>query len=305
MVISAPAEVGLMPVAGRIASGYTGGLLQHSLAVWLGRVMGSRIAPLLLLLCALFLPRALLLKLHRVRELKRRAGQQLHRRQDLIFIRLTDASANTNPNLAERVTWWCRRPPAITRTSPWLKPGWLLAFSRTRPECRSSWGRQRPTASWTFPPIPISRSITSTPQFHGHGHASATAQNHLTPSSVTFTDSGGVATSQYQIGTQQIFVQVTDLDSNLDASKVDTVKVNLVDSKTGDTEVVTLSETGVNTGVFRNVTGISNTVADPVSNNGIVETSNLSNLSAHYTDAQDSLTLRMVSPPCGWRPRRR
>ena len=47
-----------------------------------------------------------------------------------------------------------------------------------------------------------------------------------------------------------IFVRVTDLDQNLDATTAETVVVTLNVSANGDTEVLRLTETGPNTGVF-------------------------------------------------------
>ena len=47
-----------------------------------------------------------------------------------------------------------------------------------------------------------------------------------------------------------LFVRVVDLDRNRDAAVIETVDVRLTARGTNDTEVVRLSETGLNTGVF-------------------------------------------------------
>ena len=49
---------------------------------------------------------------------------------------------------------------------------------------------------------------------------------------------------------EPIFIRLTDLDQNLDATTIETVMVTVTVAATGDTEVLILTETGPNTGVF-------------------------------------------------------
>jgi len=49
---------------------------------------------------------------------------------------------------------------------------------------------------------------------------------------------------------EPIFIRLTDIDQNLNATMVETVMVTLTVAATGDTEVLILTETGPNTGVF-------------------------------------------------------
>ena len=49
---------------------------------------------------------------------------------------------------------------------------------------------------------------------------------------------------------EPVFIQLTDLDQNLDPTSIETVLVTVKNDLTGDTEVVRLQETGSNTGVF-------------------------------------------------------
>lgn len=118
----------------------------------------------------------------------------------------------------------------------------------------------------------------------------------------TFTAAGGTATPSVTDGAnggsdgdiistasivpgQNIDVTVTDDDLNANAGAVDTVSVTLVNDQTGESEAVTLTETGVNTGVFTAaVPTVFGTVAD-ANNNGQFAVSNLNTITASYNDA--------------------
>jgi hypothetical protein len=224
---------------------------------------------------------------------------------DLVFISLTDAAVNTNPELADRVNVVVTSATGDRENVTLVETGVATGIFQnqtglvTRLSSATSNGILDVTANSS-----IAVTFTNPADSTDTASASATVKNKLTASSVVFTDASGTTQTQYQIGTQQVFVKVTDLNANIDATKVDTVSVNLVDSKTGDVETVTLSETGLNTGIFRNTTGLVNGVADPVSGNGTVETANGSNLSANYTDPSDSadtstnfVTMRLAPTP--------
>ena len=58
-----------------------------------------------------------------------------------------------------------------------------------------------------------------------------------------------VPATQYHLG-EPVFLRLTDGDQNSDPAAVETVLVTLRDPATGDTEVLRLTETGPNTGVF-------------------------------------------------------
>lgn len=60
-------------------------------------------------------------------------------------------------------------------------------------------------------------------------------------------DSGG--TAAYQVG-DSIYLEVTDEESNTNSGSPDTVTVTLENQRTGETEVITLNETGNDTNVF-------------------------------------------------------
>jgi uncharacterized repeat protein (TIGR01451 family) len=83
-----------------------------------------------------------------------------------------------------------------------------------------------------------------------------------------------------------LFVRVTDLDQNLDRTIRETILVTITNETTGETEVVRLTETGVNTGVFMGY--ISTTTMVSPSYNGIIPVKQDSSIRANYVDIVDS-----------------
>ncbi|MBI3893814.1 MAG: hypothetical protein HY303_20020, partial [Candidatus Wallbacteria bacterium] len=118
--------------------------------------------------------------------------------------------------------------------------------------------------------------------------ATATVTGQQTQSQTAFTDSTGAVQATYLIGGAPIFVTVTDIDQNSDPLTQQTLNVNVVDGNTGDLEVLTLRETGNSTGVFRNTTGLPTTLGTRADRDGVLQTSNLSNVSVNYQDPGQS-----------------
>jgi hypothetical protein len=73
---------------------------------------------------------------------------------------------------------------------------------------------------------------------------------HRNPARISFVDATGREVTELRIG-QDVFVQVEDRDQNADSDRVERVVVMLFDVNGGQ-ELEVLTETGVNTGVFRN-----------------------------------------------------
>jgi methionine-rich copper-binding protein CopC len=78
-----------------------------------------------------------------------------------------------------------------------------------------------------------------------------------TSSTAVFVDQFGNPRTSYAIGVNPVFVQVTDRDKDTDSGSQQTVTVRVTDSATGDSEVITLTETGSSSGVFRNSGGVT------------------------------------------------
>ncbi len=98
---------------------------------------------------------------------------------------------------------------------------------------------------------------------------------------------------------EPVFVQVTDPDQNLDPSKTETIIITLIDSKTGDTEVILLTETGPDSGKFIGyIQSTANSAQSPY--NGTLPVGVNSAITAKYTDIIDgsdsSTDAAMVDP---------
>ncbi len=101
---------------------------------------------------------------------------------------------------------------------------------------------------------------------------------------VTFTNQAGEAVNGYYVGSG-IYVAVNDPDENENHSAQESVNVTVSDATTGDSETLTLTETGNDTGVFRNTTALpSNDNATGAPGNGILETQAGNTIKASYTD---------------------
>jgi uncharacterized repeat protein (TIGR01451 family) len=100
---------------------------------------------------------------------------------------------------------------------------------------------------------------------------------------------------------EPIFIRLTDFDQNLDPLVAETVLVTIMDSGTGDVEVIRITETGPNTGVFAGyLPTISGTSGKVTSYNGILSVNTGDKLTASYVDIMDpsdkSVKTEMVDP---------
>ena len=93
---------------------------------------------------------------------------------------------------------------------------------------------------------------------------SVTAQNFVSTSpntsAVNFTDSSGNSVSSYSVG-NNVFVRLIDSGGNVTPNGIDMLTVVITNLTHGDFETLTLTETGTNTGVFFDSTGIPTSVA--------------------------------------------
>ncbi len=101
-----------------------------------------------------------------------------------------------------------------------------------------------------------------------------------------------VSPTQYHMG-EPVFIRLTDKDQNNDPALAETAVVTIRDDKTGDTEVLRLTETGPNTGVFL---GYIQSTSQPVTlNNSMLSMVNDSNVIVSYTDPSDPADKTSVS----------
>jgi len=126
---------------------------------------------------------------------------------------------------------------------------------------------------------------------------------------IQFTDNGGTPVTGYDVtgGEDTAYLEVVDPDQNTDPGSVDSISVTVTDSATGDSVVVTLFETGVDTGVFAFSSAVSGTrlsiplaicpgvpPAAPDGGDGTICVTPTSNLQATYTDPNDPSSVQDV-----------
>ena len=108
-----------------------------------------------------------------------------------------------------------------------------------------------------------------------------------TASTVEFTDSTQTSVFTYSIG-DSVYVKVNDLDQNLDLSNYEYVNALVFDTVTGDTEIVSLKETGIDTGVFFSTNGLPIVSYSGVPYDGELNTAPSNTIYVRYTDPDDN-----------------
>ena len=84
---------------------------------------------------------------------------------------------------------------------------------------------------------------------------------------------------------EPIFIQVTDNDNNINSTAIDTVSVTITGTG-GDSEMIRLIETGVNTGIFVGYVPVNS--GSVVTNDGYLTTAVNETVAVGYTDSGDS-----------------
>lgn len=84
---------------------------------------------------------------------------------------------------------------------------------------------------------------------------------------------------------EPIFLKVTDLDQNLDRTTAETILVTVTEPRTGDSEVIRLTESGPDTGVF--IGYLPTTATAALANDGALSVVEGSAIEAYYVDAVD------------------
>jgi uncharacterized repeat protein (TIGR01451 family) len=101
-----------------------------------------------------------------------------------------------------------------------------------------------------------------------------------------------ISPTQYHMG-EPVFIRLTDKDQNNDPALAETAVVTIRDDKTGDTEMLRLTEMGPNTGVFLGY--IQSTSQPATLNNSMLSTVNDSNIIVSYSDPSDPADMTSVS----------
>lgn len=98
---------------------------------------------------------------------------------------------------------------------------------------------------------------------------------------------------------EPVFVRITDSDQNVSNTVAETIIVTIADPKTGDAEILRLTESGPDTGIFSGYIQTVKTSAAAI-NNGFLSVSEASSLEASYVDVVDetdsSVDAALVDP---------
>ncbi len=130
--------------------------------------------------------------------------------------------------------------------------------------------------------------VTGTYANSGGTVSEGTGRIRNTVQSVKLTNSSGTEVANFSANGDIVYIRVAEADANLNASAIETIMVNLTSAGViGETETVTLYETGVASGVF--MYGLpfrSNTSFTP--NDGILQFNAGGTLKLVFVDMQDS-----------------
>lgn len=111
---------------------------------------------------------------------------------------------------------------------------------------------------------------------------------YILPPVTTLTVPGALrlAPATHYSGGDPLFIRVTDYDQNLNVAAIETITV-VVTGPSGDTETLTLSETGLSTGVF--IGYLQSTSATATANNCVLSVTPNQNVVSSYTDPADAV----------------
>jgi len=99
-----------------------------------------------------------------------------------------------------------------------------------------------------------------------------------------FTDTNGVASPFYTVGAN-VYVTMTNAVGNSSSNSVQSISVTVKDQTSGDLETIPLTETGTNTGVFRNIVGLpTSSISGLAQQDGVLNVNPGDTLSVSYTD---------------------
>ncbi|MBI4867416.1 MAG: hypothetical protein HY816_10745 [Candidatus Wallbacteria bacterium] len=222
-----------------------------------------------------------------------------------LFIRVTDADANTSPVTSQVVQVTVTDPNTRDVESLTLTE---LSSSSTVFENPVGLATRVTTASpndGVFGTQDGSRAlVTYQDSTNPLDRATAAATLAVTESAATaifFSDSAGISrTAPYVIGREAVFVTLVDIDENRLPSVAETVRVTISDLVTGDRETVQLGETRTDLGEFRNLApGLSLAVDAARPGDGLLQTGQASTLLATYTDLEDRFDTISTSPGAG------
>ena len=137
--------------------------------------------------------------------------------------------------------------------------------------------------------IPAAFYLSAAGTYDNNGTTTETGfiKHPLTSSKLT--NSSGTEVASYNTGSDSVYITVEDSDGNLDATAVDTVTTTIVTANTySDSETITLTETGVDTSIFRSGALTFSVTSAKTNDSGVFEVSGPGTLTLAFTDSKDA-----------------
>jgi uncharacterized repeat protein (TIGR01451 family) len=105
-----------------------------------------------------------------------------------------------------------------------------------------------------------------------------------TQCTISFTDAGGTPVGTYAVGAE-VFVTLADADANTSSSTAQSMNLVVQNATGGDVEIITLTETGTDTGIFHNPSGLVTSASSGLSpQDGVLNVVSGDVLTVAYTD---------------------
>ena len=137
--------------------------------------------------------------------------------------------------------------------------------------------------------IPAAFYLSAAGTYDNNGTTTETGfiKHPLTSSKLT--NSSGTEVASYNTGSDSVYITVEDSDGNLDATAVDTVTTTIVTANTySDSETIILTETGVDTSIFRSGALTFSVTSAKTNDSGVFEVSGPGTLTLAFTDSKDA-----------------
>lgn len=140
----------------------------------------------------------------------------------------------------------------------------------------------------------VSSTLNAPGAYTNSGYVQLNGGSIIHPATINFSNNSGVTVTSTTIG-DLLYITLNDGNRNISATSVESV-TSTITGPAGDSEAITLTETGAGTGIFRNTTGIFTRSASTFSTND-GELTQVGGVSAtgSYTDNQDGTDARTAN----------
>ncbi|OGH95005.1 MAG: hypothetical protein A2538_04955 [Candidatus Magasanikbacteria bacterium RIFOXYD2_FULL_41_14] len=137
--------------------------------------------------------------------------------------------------------------------------------------------------------IASTKTLVASGDFDNNGVIAETGAIKHGVTSAKITNSAGTETASFNADGGYVYITVQDYDGNLNASAINTITGSVLTEGTlTDSEAITLTETGVDTGIFRSAALPFSVTNAEVRNNSVINVNGNGTLTLTFTDSKDS-----------------